>query len=209
VIRSGKETVGRRGDASIPTRSCTSTCSRSSSARLGNRASSLSLIALPRDPGLPPEGCAQGGPHRAPAQLLLSRAPVPDSRAARHGGWASGPGHPGSLDALLQELTCSTREMGQRAITDYDEETTTTTRSPTSSRARASRLLPVEKDWHYRKRSGAGSRSTTSRPGYRCAFREGRVVQGEVPHPLIRGGHGLSRSGRHGTQGLAAPALGE
>jgi len=36
--------------------------------------------------------------------------------------------------------------MGQRAITDFDEPTTTTTRSRTSSRAAAAVFYQVEKD---------------------------------------------------------------
>ena len=54
--------------------------------------------AVPRDPRLPHEGPAQDRPHQPPAQLELSRAPVPDHQprgapaGTAHHGPAGGPG---------------------------------------------------------------------------------------------------------------------
>jgi hypothetical protein len=67
--------------------------------------------------------------------------------------------------------------MGQRAITDYDERTTTTTRSRTSSRARLQVFYQVEKDWHYRKEERRFVPMNDVSAWYRCKLQKGRVVK--------------------------------
>ncbi len=56
--------------------------------------------ALPRDPRLSHEGPAQGRSHRAPAQLLLSRAPVPDHEPRGTPARPQGPGDTGAARRL-------------------------------------------------------------------------------------------------------------
>ena len=115
------------------------------------------------------------------------------SREARRLGLRVKDLDPGT-DALLQELNLLYSEMGQRAITDYDEPTTTTTRSPTSSKARACRCSTRSRKTGTTGRKSAGG----------CPMNDVSVLvplpeeerqggQVEVPHSVVLAGKLPSR----------------
>src|SRR5512143_791314 len=85
---------------------------------------------------------------------------------------------PSDLDALLQELNLLYSEMGQRAITDYDEENHHDNEITNILEAHGSQVFyQVEKDWHYRKEERRWVAMNDVSSWFRCHLRDGRVVK--------------------------------
>jgi hypothetical protein len=85
---------------------------------------------------------------------------------------------PSDLDALLQELNLLYSEMGQRAITDYDEENHHDNEITNILEAGGSQVFyQVEKDWHYRKEERRWVAMNDVSSWFRCHLRDGRVVK--------------------------------
>ncbi len=85
---------------------------------------------------------------------------------------------PQPLDALLQELNLLYSEMGQRAITDYDEENHHDNEITNILEGAGVQVYyQVEKDWHYRKEERRWVSINDVSSWYRCFFREGKVAR--------------------------------
>jgi hypothetical protein len=83
-----------------------------------------------------------------------------------------------SLDGLLQELNLLYSEMGQRAITDYDESNHHDNEVTNILEGRDSQVFyQVEKDWHYRKEERRFVPMNDQSSWYRTRFVKGRVVK--------------------------------
>jgi hypothetical protein len=81
-----------------------------------------------------------------------------------------------ALDELLQELNLLYSEMGQRAITDYDEENHHDNEITNILEGRGLQVLyQVEKDWHYRKEERRWVPMNDVSAWYRCRKKDGRV----------------------------------
>jgi serine dehydrogenase proteinase len=82
------------------------------------------------------------------------------------------------LDRLLQELNLLYSEMGQRAITDYDELNHHDNEITNILEGRVLQVFyQVEKDWHYRKEERRWVPMHDVSSWYRCRRKEGRVVK--------------------------------
>ncbi len=82
------------------------------------------------------------------------------------------------LDSLLQDLNLVYSEMGQRAITDYDEANHHDNEITNILEARALQVLyQVEKDWHYRKEERRWVPLNDVSAWYRCRRKDRRVVK--------------------------------
>jgi hypothetical protein len=82
------------------------------------------------------------------------------------------------LDRLLQELNLIYSEMGQRAITDYDEENHHDNEiTNILERPRQQVFYQVEKDWHYRKEERRWVPMNDLSAWYLCFRQKGRVVK--------------------------------
>ncbi|MGE0454627.1 MAG: hypothetical protein AB7O37_11035 [Vicinamibacteria bacterium] len=85
---------------------------------------------------------------------------------------------PSDLDDLLQELNLLYSEMGQRAITDYDEENHHDNEITNIVEGRGQQVLyQIEKDWHYRKEERRWVPLNDVSAWYRCEKRAGRVLK--------------------------------
>jgi len=83
-----------------------------------------------------------------------------------------------TVDALLQELNLLYSEMGQRAITDYDEENHHDNEITNILEGRALQMFyQVEKDWHYRKEERRWVSMNDVSSWYRCQQRAGKIVK--------------------------------
>jgi hypothetical protein len=86
-----------------------------------------------------------------------------------------------ALDELLQDLNLLYSEMGQRAITDYDEENHHDNEITNILEAKGLQILyQVEKDWHYRKEERRWVPMNDVSSWYRCRMRKGRVVKTQL-----------------------------
>jgi len=85
------------------------------------------------------------------------------------------------LDDLLQELNSVYSEMGQRAITDYDEENHHDNEITNILEGKGLQVLyQVEKDWHYRKEERRWVPMNDLSAWYRCQLRKGKVVKSKL-----------------------------
>lgn len=83
-----------------------------------------------------------------------------------------------ALDQLLQELNHLYSEMGQRAITDYDEENHHDNEITNILEGRPLQVLyQVEKDWHYRKEERRWVPMNDVSSWYRCQKKNGKVIK--------------------------------
>jgi hypothetical protein len=81
-------------------------------------------------------------------------------------------------DELLQQLNLLYSEMGQRAITDYDEENHHDNEITNILEGAGLQVLyQVEKDWHYRKEERRWVPMNDVSSWYRCLTKNGRVVK--------------------------------
>ncbi len=80
------------------------------------------------------------------------------------------------LDAMLQDLNLLYSEMGQRAITDYDEENHHDNEITNILEGRSLQVFyQVEKDWHYRKEERRWTPMNDLSAWYLCRSQKGRV----------------------------------
>jgi hypothetical protein len=85
---------------------------------------------------------------------------------------------PPGLDELLQELNLLYSEMGQRAITDYDELNHHDNEITNILEARGLQVLyQVEKDWHYRKEERRWVPMNDVSAWYRCRIKDGKIAK--------------------------------
>ncbi len=83
-----------------------------------------------------------------------------------------------SVDALVQELNLLYSEMGQRAITDFDEENHHDNEITNILEGRGLQILfQVEKDWHYRKEERRWVSMNDVSSWHRMSRRAGRVIR--------------------------------
>jgi Serine dehydrogenase proteinase len=88
---------------------------------------------------------------------------------------------PQDLDRLLQELNLLYSEMGQRAITDYDEENHHDNEITNILEGRGAQVFyQVEKDWHYRKEERRFVAMNDVSSWFRCRMRDGRMVKDKL-----------------------------
>ncbi|HKZ33552.1 MAG TPA: hypothetical protein VJ648_14475 [Vicinamibacteria bacterium] len=88
---------------------------------------------------------------------------------------------PQELDRLLQELNLLYSEMGQRAITDYDEENHHDNEITNILEGRGAQVFyQVEKDWHYRKEERRFVAMNDVSSWFRCRMRDGRMVKDKL-----------------------------
>ncbi|HXB53335.1 MAG TPA: hypothetical protein VN461_01010 [Vicinamibacteria bacterium] len=82
------------------------------------------------------------------------------------------------LDGLLQDLNLLYSEMGQRAITDYDELNHHDNEITNILEGKGRQVLyQVEKDWHYRKEERRWVSMNDVSAWYRCSLKEGRIAK--------------------------------
>jgi hypothetical protein len=82
------------------------------------------------------------------------------------------------LDALLQELNLLYSEIGQRTITDYDEENHHDNEVTNLLEGKGQRVsYQVEKDWHYRTEERRWVSINDMSSWYRCQKKSGRVTK--------------------------------
>jgi len=85
---------------------------------------------------------------------------------------------PGAVEDLLQQLNQAYSEMGQRAITDYDEENHHDNEITNILECRGLQVLyQVEKDWHYRKEERRWVSMNDQSAWYRCQRKHGKVAK--------------------------------
>src|SRR6185436_17769295 len=85
---------------------------------------------------------------------------------------------PADLEPQLQELNLVYSEMGQRAITDYDEENHHDNEITNILECGGLQVFyQVEKDWHYRKEERRWVSMNDRSAWYRCQRRNGKVVK--------------------------------
>jgi hypothetical protein len=85
---------------------------------------------------------------------------------------------PPALDALLQELNLLYSEMGQRAITDYDEEHHHDNEITNILEGKGMQVFyQVEKDWHYRKEERRWVSINDVSSWFRCTFKDAKVLK--------------------------------
>jgi hypothetical protein len=83
-----------------------------------------------------------------------------------------------ALDELLQELNLLYSEMGQRAITDYDEENHHDNEITNILEGKALQVFyQVEKDWHYRKEERRWVPMNDVSAWHRCRVKDGKVTR--------------------------------
>jgi hypothetical protein len=177
VIRLWKETVARRGDLVNPYQELYKYLHPLVVGAL-DRASSLSLMLCREILGYHMKDKAKA--ERISRQLNSSypahQYPI-TSREARRLGLDITDLDP-DLDLLLQELNLLYSEMGQRAITDYDEMNHHDNEITNILEARALQVFyQVEKDWHYRKEERRWVPMNDVSAWYRCRLKDGRLVK--------------------------------
>jgi hypothetical protein len=86
-----------------------------------------------------------------------------------------------AVDEMLQELNALYSEMGQRAITDYDEENHHDNEITNILEGRSLQVFyQVEKDWHYRKEERRWVPMNDLSAWYRCQLQKGRLSKTKV-----------------------------
>jgi hypothetical protein len=177
VIRLWKETVGRRGDAVNPYQELYKYLHPLVIGAL-DRASSLSLMLCREILGYHMKDARKA--QRIARQLNSSypahQYPITSREARRLG--LNVREIPKDLDPLLQELNLLYSEMGQRAITDYDEANHHDNEITNILEGKGTQVLyQIEKDWHYRKEERRWVSMNDVSSWYRCTTRNGRVVK--------------------------------
>ncbi len=177
VIRLWRETVGRRGDGVNPYQELYKYLHPLVIGAL-DRASSLSLMLCREILGYHMKDARKA--QRIARQLNSSypahQYPI-TSREAKSLG-LNVREIADDLEPLLQELNLLYSEMGQRAITDYDEANHHDNEITNILEGRGTQVLyQIEKDWHYRKEERRWVSMNDVSSWYRCSSREGRVVK--------------------------------
>jgi hypothetical protein len=177
VIRLWKETVGRDKDSVNPYQELYKYLHPLVIGAL-DRASSLSLMLCREILGYHLKDAKKA--ERIARQLNSSypahQYPI-TSREARRLGLRVHDLDP-DTDELLQQLNLLYSEMGQRAITDYDEENHHDNEITNILEGKALQMFyQVEKDWHYRKEERRWVPMNDVSSWYRCTMKDGRVVK--------------------------------
>ena len=177
VIRLWKDTVARRGDLVNPYQELYKYLHPLVIGAL-DRASSLSLMLCREILGYHMKDRRKAD--RIARQLNSSypahQYPITSREAQRLGLKVQA--IPAPLEGLLQELNLLYSEMGQRAITDYDEENHHDNEITNILEGKGMQVFyQVEKDWHYRKEERRWVSINDVSYWYRCSVREGRVVK--------------------------------
>jgi hypothetical protein len=88
---------------------------------------------------------------------------------------------PPELDSLLQQLNLLYSEMGQRAITDYDEENHHDNEITNILEGAGVQVFyQVEKDWHYRKEERRWVAMNDVSSWFRCRTKDGKTVKDKL-----------------------------
>jgi hypothetical protein len=177
VIRLWKDTVGRRGDGVNPYQELYRYLHPLVIGAL-DRASSLSLMLCREILGyhLKDARKAERIAQRLNSSYPAHQYPITSREARRLGLRVQD--IPSELDALLQELNLLYSEMGQRAITDYDEENHHDNEITNILEAKGAQVFyQVEKDWHYRKEERRWVAMNDVSSWFRCRLRDGRMVR--------------------------------
>jgi hypothetical protein len=177
VIRLWKETVGRRGDGVNPYQELYKYLHPLVIGAL-DRASSLSLMLCREILGYHMKDARKA--QRIARQLNSSypahQYPITSREAKRLG--LNVREIPKDLEPLLQELNLLYSEMGQRAITDYDEANHHDNEITNILEGKGMQVLyQIEKDWHYRKEERRWVSMNDVSSWYHCSTRAGRVVK--------------------------------
>jgi hypothetical protein len=180
VIRLWKDSASRRGDAVNPYQELYKYLHPLVIGAL-DRASSLSLMLCREILGYHMQ---DGRKAERIARRLNSSYPAHQypitSREARRLGLRV-QDIPQDLDRLLQELNLLYSEMGQRAITDYDEENHHDNEITNILEGRGAQVFyQVEKDWHYRKEERRFVSMNDVSSWFRCRMRDGRMVKDKL-----------------------------
>jgi hypothetical protein len=177
VIRLWRETVNRRGDGVNPYQELYKYLHPLVIGAL-DRASSLSLMLCREILGYHMRDLrkAERISRRLNSSYPAHQYPI-TSREARRLGLKVETIEP-ELDSLLQDLNLLYSEMGQRAITDYDEANHHDNEITNILEGRELQVFyQVEKDWHYRKEERRWVSINDVSAWYRCRTKEGRVVK--------------------------------
>jgi Serine dehydrogenase proteinase len=177
VIRLWKETLGRRGDGVNPYQEFYKYLHPLVIGAL-DRASSLSLMLCREILGYHMRDAKRADriSRRLNSSYPAHQYPI-TSREAQRLGLKVRSIEP-ALDSLLQDLNLLYSEMGQRAITDHDEENHHDNEITNILEARALQVFyQVEKDWHYRKEERRWVPLNDVSAWYRCRLKDGRVVK--------------------------------
>jgi hypothetical protein len=180
VIRLWRDTVGRRGDGVNPYQELYKYLHPLVIGAL-DRASSLSLMLCREILGYHMQDArkAERIARRLNSSYPAHQYPI-TSREARRLGLRVQP-IPPQLDRLLQELNLLYSEMGQRAITDYDEENHHDNEITNILEGRGAQVYyQVEKDWHYRKEERRWVAMNDVSSWFRCRMRDGRMVKDKL-----------------------------
>jgi len=177
VIRLWREAVGRRGDQVNPYQELYKYLHPLVIGAL-DRASSLSLMLCQEILGYHMKDRRKAA--RIAAQLNSSypahQYPITSREARRLG--LDVRNIPRDLEPLFQELNLLYSEMGQRAITDYDEENHHDNEITNILEGRGSQVFyQIEKDWHYRKEERRWVSINDVSSWYRCSMKRGRLVR--------------------------------
>jgi hypothetical protein len=180
VIRLWKDSASRRGDAVNPYQELYKYLHPLVIGAL-DRASSLSLMLCREILGYHMQ---DGRKAERIARRLNSSYPAHQypitSREARRLGLRV-QDIPQDLDRLLQELNLLYSEMGQRAITDYDEENHHDNEITNILEGRGAQVFyQVEKDWHYRKEERRFVSMNDVSSWFRCRMRDGRMLKDKL-----------------------------
>jgi hypothetical protein len=177
VIRLWRETVGRRGDGVNPYQELYKYMHPLVIGAL-DRASSLSLMLCREILGYHMKDARKAGriARRLNSSYPAHQYPITSREAQKLG--LDVRDIPEDLEPLLQELNLLYSEMGQRAITDYDEENHHDNEITNIVESRSMQVLyQIEKDWHYRKEERRWVSMNDVSAWYRCITQKGRVVK--------------------------------
>jgi len=180
VIRLWKDSAGRRGDGVNPYQELYKYLHPLVIGAL-DRASSLSLMLCREILGyhLKDARKADRIARRLNSSYPAHQYPITSREARRLGLKVQDV--PSDLDALLQELNLLYSEMGQRAITDYDEENHHDNEITNILEAKGAQVFyQVEKDWHYRKEERRWTSMNDVSSWFRCRLRDGRIVKDKL-----------------------------
>src|SRR5512143_617236 len=177
VIRLWKDTFGRRGDGVNPYQELYKYGHPLVIGAL-DRASSLSLMLCREIRGYHFKDHRKA--ERIARQLNSSypahQYPITSREARRLGLKVQA--IPAPLEGLLQELNLLYSEMGQRAITDYDEENHHDNEITNILEGKGVQVYyHAEKDWHYRKEERRWVPMNDSSSWYRCRVARGAVAK--------------------------------
>ena len=180
VIRLWKDTVGRRGDGVNPYQELYKYVHPLVIGAL-DRASSLSLMLCREILGYHMKDARKADriARRLNSSYPAHQYPITSREARRLGLKVQE--LPAELDRLLQQLNLLYSEMGQRAITDYDEENHHDNEITNILEGQGVQVFyQVEKDWHYRKEERRFVAMNDVSSWFRCRKKDGRMVKDKL-----------------------------